>query len=41
MIMRRDRQIMAAERDGIGAYELAVGIDVFVRKVLEVARRED
>jgi len=39
MIMQRDRQVMAAERDGIGAYELASGVDTFVRKVLEIARR--
>lgn len=39
MIMQRDRQVMAAERDGIGAYEIASGVDAFVRKILEIARR--
>jgi hypothetical protein len=39
MIMQRDRQVMAAERDGIGAYELASAVDAFVRKILEIARR--
>lgn len=37
LIMQRDRYVMAAERDGIGAYELAVGLDAFVDKVLEAA----
>jgi hypothetical protein len=41
LIMRRDRQVMAAERDGIGAYELAVGLDAFVQRILEVARTSD
>jgi hypothetical protein len=39
MIMQRDRHVMAAERDGIGAYELASGVDAFVRRILEIARR--
>lgn len=36
MISQRDRRVMAAERDGIGAYELAAGIDDFVAAILEV-----
>jgi len=32
---------MGAERDGIGAYELAVGLDQFVEALLEAARRND
>ena len=39
MIVQRDRQVMSAERDGIGAYELAVGVDQFVEALLEAARR--
>ena len=39
MIVQRDRQVMNAERDGIGAYELAVGVDQFVEALLEAARR--
>ena len=41
MIAQRDRQLMGAERDGIGAYELAVGLDQFVEAVIEAARRDD
>lgn len=41
MIVQRDRQLMGAERDGIGAYELAVGLDQFVEALLEAARRAD
>jgi hypothetical protein len=38
MIIQRDRQVMAAERDGVGAYELAVGLDAFVDKILQASR---
>jgi len=41
MIVQRDRQLMGAERDGISAYELAVGLDQFVEALLEAARRAD
>lgn len=41
MIVQRDRQVMGAERDGIGAYELAVGLDQFVEALLAAARRSD
>ncbi len=41
MIAHRDRQVMAAERDGIGAYELATGIDHFVATLIETVRRSD
>lgn len=41
MIVQRDRQLMGAERDGIGAYELAVGLDEFAEALLEAARRND
>jgi hypothetical protein len=41
MIVQRDRQVMAAERDGIGAYDLAVGVDPFVEALLEAARRDE
>ena len=41
MIVQRDRQLMGAERDGIGAYELAVGLDEFVEALLEAAGRND
>lgn len=41
MIMQRDRHVMAAERDGIGAYELATGLDRFVDKLIQIARRGD
>jgi len=40
MIMERDRQVMAAERDGLGAYELAVNLDEFVETLLAAARRD-
>jgi hypothetical protein len=36
MVSQRDRRVMAAERDGIDAYELAAGIDDFVATILEV-----
>jgi hypothetical protein len=36
MVSQRDRRVMAAERDGIGAYELAAGVDDFVATILEV-----
>lgn len=36
MVKLRDRQIMAAERDGIAAYELATDVDTFVGKIIEV-----
>lgn len=39
MISHRDRQVMAAERDGIGAYELAAGIDHFVATLIDTVRR--
>lgn len=38
LIMQRDRQVMAAERDGVGAYELAVGLDSFVDKIVQAVR---
>ena len=41
MIANRDRQVMAAERDGIGAYELAAGIDHFVASLIDAVRRSD
>lgn len=41
MIVQRDRQVMGAERDGLGGYELAVGLDQFVDALLEAARRAD
>ena len=41
MITHRDRQVMAAERDGVDAYELATGIDQFVTTLIEAARRSD
>jgi hypothetical protein len=41
MILQRDRQVMAAERDGIGAYELAVGVDNFVYRLVEAVRNAD
>ncbi|MCH7826151.1 MAG: hypothetical protein IH849_15250 [Acidobacteria bacterium] len=41
MIADRDRQVMKAERDGINAYELAVGIDHFVATLIETVRRSD
>ncbi len=41
MIADRDRQVMAAERDGIDAYELATGIDEFVATLIETVRRSD
>lgn len=41
MIVHRDRRVMAAERDGIGAYELAVGLDEFVRALVDAIRRVD
>lgn len=41
MITHRDRQVMASERDGVGAYELAAGIDQFVTTLIEAVRRSD
>jgi len=41
MVMLRDRQVMAAERDGIGAYEIAMGVDAFVQKIFELAHADD
>ncbi len=41
MIAHRDRQVMAAERDGIGAYELAAGIDHFIGTLIETVRGSD
>ncbi len=41
MITHRDRQVMASERDGVGAYELAAGIDQFVATLIEAVRRSD
>ncbi len=41
MIAHRDRQLMAAERDGIDAYELAAGIDEFIARLIETVRRSD
>lgn len=40
MIMERDRQVMAAERDGLGGYELAVNLDELVETLLAAARRD-
>jgi hypothetical protein len=39
MIAARERRVMAAERDGIGAYELAIELDQFVRSLVETLRR--
>ena len=39
LVMQRDRQVMAAERDGVGAYELAVDLDTFVERVVDAVRR--
>lgn len=41
MIVLRERRIMAAERDGIGAYQLAIELDGFVRALVEALRRVD
>ena len=41
MISHRDRHVMAAERDGVGAYELASGIDQFVTTLIEAVRRSE
>ena len=41
LITHRDRQVMAAERDGIGAYELAAGIDHFVASLIDMIRRSN
>jgi len=41
LMVQRDREVMAAERDGIGAYELAVGLDAFVEALVQAARRGD
>ncbi len=40
MIVDRERRVMAAERDGIEAYELAIELDQFVRSLIEAMRRE-
>jgi len=39
LVMQRDRQVMAAERDGVGAYELAVDLDVYVERIIDAVRR--
>lgn len=39
LVMQRDRQVMGAERDGVGAYELAVDLDDYVERVVEAVRR--
>lgn len=39
LVMQRDRQVMAAERDGVGAYELAVDLDVYVERIVDAVRR--
>jgi len=39
LVANRDRQVMAAERDGLGAYELAAEIDGFVAEILKAVRQ--
>lgn len=39
MIVDRERRVMAAERDGIGAYDLAVELDDFVHNLVDALRR--
>lgn len=39
LVMQRDRQVMAAERDGVDAYELAVDLDAYVERVIDTVRR--
>ena len=41
LIAQRDRRVMAAERDGVSAYELAAGIDRFVDAVIKSVRHYD
>lgn len=41
LIGQRDRLVMAAERDGVNAYELASGIDAFVEAVIGSVRHYD
>ena len=41
LIAERDRAVMAAERDGIGAYDLACGIDEFVDAIFASIREFD
>ncbi len=41
MIVHRERRVMAAERDGIGAYQLAIELEGFVRALLDAVRRAD
>lgn len=39
LIVDRERRVMAAERDGIGAYDLAVELDDFVYALVDALRR--
>jgi len=39
LIVDRERRVMAAERDGIGAYDLAVELDDFVYALIDALRR--
>ena len=41
LIAQRDRLVMAAERDGVSAYELASDIDRFVEAVIKSVRHYD